>query len=79
MKQITKENFRALDHVTDEELQNDIEDIQRENKNYSDEKDILMRNPSQNKLRIYMLEGRILANDEQLQHLLNLKNFRNNL
>jgi hypothetical protein len=76
MNQITKDNFRKLDHVSDDEVKADIEDIERENKNYSDERDVLMRNPQQNKVRIYMLEGKKLANIGQLEQLQTLMRLR---
>jgi hypothetical protein len=76
MNQITKDNFRKLDHVSDDVVKADIEDIERENKNYSDERDVLMRNPQQNKVRIYMLEGKILANIGQLEQLQTLMRLR---
>jgi hypothetical protein len=76
VKEITAENYKGLDHVPTEDVKWDIEIIDKENKDYRDEKDILMRNPQQNRTRIYMLEGKISANDQQKEQLLKLLKFR---
>jgi len=47
------------DHIPTEEINQDIKDTQKEVDDFRDEKDVLMRNPQENKLRIYMLEGKI--------------------
>lgn len=55
------------------EVKQDILDTQNEIKNYTEERDILMRNPQDNRTRIYMLDGRILKREsfiEKLQMLL---------
>jgi hypothetical protein len=73
---MSNEKIKHLDHISDEEIENDIQAILLENKNYSDEKDVLMRNPQQNRLRIYLLEGHISANEDQLKDIQALKNYR---
>ncbi len=45
--------------ITKEEIKIDIADTQKEIDDYIDEKEILMRNPQENKVRIYLLEGKI--------------------
>lgn len=45
--------------IPNEVIEKDINDTENEIKDYEDEKEILMRNPQENKLRIYMLEGKI--------------------
>lgn len=54
-----EDEFRKLSHIENPEVEQDIKDTQSEIDDYSDELDILMRNPTQNKLRIYMINGNI--------------------
>ena len=42
-----------------EEIKQDLVDTQREINNYREELEILMRNPQENKVRMYLLKGRI--------------------
>ena len=57
------------DSITTSEIKQDIEDTQKEIDGYQDEKDVLMRNSQQNKVRIYMLEGRISHRESFIKQL----------
>ena len=46
-------------HIPTAEIEQDIIDTEKEIKDYQDELDVLMRNPSENKVRIYLNEGKI--------------------
>jgi len=46
-------------HIPSSEIKKDIADTQKEIDDYQDELCVLERNPVENKVRIYMLSGRI--------------------
>lgn len=63
-------------HIPTEEIKQDILDTQKEINDYKDEKEILMRNPSENRVKIYFLEGRISNRStfiDQLQKIIDLR------
>jgi len=68
--------MQELDHIPTDEIVQDIKDTEREVKDYNDELEILMRNPPQNKLRIYMIEGHILQHKELIEKLNKIIRFR---
>ncbi len=45
--------------ITEEEIKRDISDTQKEIDDFSTEWKILIRRPQENRVRIYMLEGKI--------------------
>jgi len=73
---LTEEQIKLNDHISTNEILTDIADTEREIKDFQDEKDILMRNPTDNKVRIYMLEGRISQREEFVEKLDQIINFR---
>lgn len=68
-ERLTKKQIESNSHIPTNEILTDINDTEREIKDFQDEKDILMRNPVDNKVRIYMLEGRILERQEFIEKL----------
>jgi len=55
--------------VTIEEIKKDLSDTERELKDFQDERDVLMRNPQQNRVRIYTLDGKILKRIDLLKRI----------
>ena len=66
---LTKEQIESNNRIPTSEILTDINDTEREIKDFQDEKDILMRSPTDNKVRIYMLEGKILKREEFIEKL----------
>ena len=66
---LTKEQIESNNHIPTSEILTDINDTEREIEDFQDEKDVLMRNPTDNKVRIYMLEGKILKREEFIEKL----------
>lgn len=56
---LTTEQIEANNDIPTSTIFQDIADTQKEIADFQDEKDVLMRNPQQNRLKIYTLEGRI--------------------
>ena len=56
---LTISQIKDNDHISTEEINQDIIDTQNEINDYQDEKDVLMRNPQENRTRIYLLDGKI--------------------
>ena len=73
---LTKEQIKAQDCIPTSEILTDIKDTEREIKDFQDEKDILMRNPPDNKVRIYMLEGNILKREKFIEKLNQILKYR---
>ena len=57
------------DHIPTSEVLQDINDTQKEIDNYRDEKEVLMRNPQSNRLRIYMIDGQISQREQFINQL----------
>ena len=76
MIKLTEEQLKSNDNIPTSEIQVDIADTEKEIKDYQDEKDILMRNLHENKVRIYMLEGRILQRQEFIDKLNQIIKYR---
>ena len=74
--ELTIEQIQKLDHISTDEIIQDIKDTEREIKDYNDELEILMRNPPQNKLRIYMIEGHLIGHKKFIKKLNKIINFR---
>jgi len=66
---MTNEMLDKNRHIPTAEVNQDILDTQKEIDDYSDEKDILMRNPLENKVRIYFLEGKISQRQDFIKKL----------
>jgi len=73
---LTKEQIEQNNHIPIDEMLTDIADTEREIKDFQDEKDILMRNPVDNKVRIYMLEGKISQREEFVNKLNQILEYR---
>jgi hypothetical protein len=74
--ELTADQMQELDHIPTDEITQDIKDTEGEIKDYNDELEILMRNPPQNRLRIYMIEGHIIRHEELIKKLNRIINFR---
>jgi len=55
---MTKEQIESNSHIPTAEIEQDLLDTESELKDYRDELEILKRRPQENKVRIYLLEGR---------------------
>ncbi len=73
---LTKEQIESKNHISTGVLLTDIKDTEREIKDFQDEKDILMRNPPENKVRIYMLGGKISQREEFVGKLNQILEYR---
>ncbi len=82
MKELQKLDQQKIDvlernkNVSDAQLLQDIIDTHQEIQDYKDEKEVLMRNPVENKLKIYLIEGKISPREtfvEKLEALLELR------
>jgi len=62
--------------IPTEEILDDIADTKKEIKDFQDEKDVLMRNPVNNKVRIYLLEGRISSRQGFVDKLQQIIDYR---
>ena len=58
-----------FNHIPTEEIKVDIADTKKEIDDYRDEQCVLERNPVENKVRIYMLGGRISQRQEFINKL----------
>ena len=56
-------------HIPDTEIKQDIGDTQKEIDDYNDELRVLERNPVENKVRIYLLGGRISQRETFIKEL----------
>lgn len=70
------EEMKFLDHIPTDEIIKDIKDTEKEVTDYEDELEVLMRNPRENKLRIYMIEGNLLKHREFIIKLNEIKKYR---
>ena len=57
------------EHIPTEEVIQDIKDTQKEVDDFRDEKAVLMRNPQNNRVKIYMLEGKISQRETFIKQL----------
>ena len=80
MKKLTEEQIKQNDGLSTIEIKQDIKDTQEELDNYQDEKNILMKNPAENRVRIYFLGGKIsrrLIFINKLQQILDYRKGKN--
>ena len=75
---ITEEAILKNAHISTEEIENDIKVTDKEIKDFTDEKDVLMRNPIDNRVKIYMLEGKILKRRDFVADLRAILEYRKN-
>jgi len=69
VKKLSKEELKSNDHIPTKEILQDIADTQKEIGDYSDEQKVLMRNPQENKVKVYILKGRISGRKEFIDKL----------
>lgn len=63
--------------ITKEVILQDISETQKEIDDFNDEKSVLMRNPQDNKVRIYLLEGRVSERQTFINKLNSLPQMKN--
>ena len=73
---LTLEQLKSNDNIPMEEIKVDIADTKKEIKDFQDEKDVLMRNPAENRVRIYLLKGRISHREEFVNKLNQIIEYR---
>jgi len=73
---MTKEEILKYAHISTSEIEQDLLDTNNEQKDFEDEKNVLMRNPSDNKVRIYMLGGHISKREGLSKRLNEILNYR---
>ena len=73
---MTRELYEKNAHIPDSEIKQDISDTQKEINDYRDESRVLERNPIENKVRIYMLRGRIGQRETFIEKLNDLLSCR---
>ena len=76
MKKLTEEQIKLNDSIPTSEILQDIEDTQNEINDFQAEKDILMKRPTENKVRIYLLEGNILKRQDFIGELNQIIDYR---
>ena len=80
MNKLTEEQINQNDDLSTSEVKQDIKDTREEIDNYRDEKNILMKNPPENKVRIYFLGGKISRRQifiDKLQQILDCREKQN--
>jgi len=73
---MTQEEVERNAHIPDSQIKQDISDTKKEIDDYSDELRVLERNPVENKVRIYMLGGRIGQRETFIKKLNDLLSYR---
>jgi len=66
---LTEEQIKKNVHIPLNEIEQDIKDTQAEIDQYKNELVALRKNPQENRLSIYMNEGRILKREEFIENL----------
>jgi len=77
---MTNAQVKQNDNIPTSEIEQDIKDTREEIDNYRDEKNILMKNPPENKVRIYFLGGKISRRQifiDKLQQILDCREKQN--
>jgi len=65
----TDKDFKTLEHISDETIRDDIMDTMTEIEDYESELEILKKRPQENKVSIYMIEGKILNRKDFIEEL----------
>ena len=73
---MTQEQILKNDHISVDEIKKDFADTEREIKDFEDENDILLKNPQQNKVRIYFNEGCIKQRKDFINELRQIIEYR---
>ena len=77
---MTNAQVKQNDNIPTSEIEQDIKDTREEIDNYRDEKNILMKNPAENRVRIYFLGGKISRRQifiDKLQQILDCREKQN--
>ena len=70
-------NFENNSHISISEIEQDIEDTQKEINQYQEELNVLIKDRQSNKLPIYMKEGKISQRESFIKKLNLLLDYRN--
>ena len=73
---LTIEQIRKNDNIPTSEIEQDIAETQKEIDDFKEELEILMKRPSENKLRIFVLRGEILLRKDFIENLQCILNYR---
>ena len=73
---MTREDVKRNENIPESEIKQDISDTQKEIDDYLDESRVLERNPIENKVRLYMLRGRIGQRETFIKELNDLLSCR---
>jgi len=73
---MTEEQILKNAHIPTTEIEQDIRDTEREIKDKQDELEVLMRNPTENKVRIYTLNGGISSRRDFVSKLKDVLEYR---
>jgi len=73
---MTNEECQQFDHISNEEIQNDIDETIKELKQYKEENEIMSQNPQENRLKIYLNEGKIVQRETFINQLKTLQEYR---
>lgn len=73
-----EEQIKQLDHIQTDEIIQDKEDTEKEIKDYNDELEILLRNRTKNRTRIYIIGGHISARNDFVKKLNKIIDYRKN-
>jgi hypothetical protein len=73
---MTQEEMESLSHIPTDTVRADLQETEREIKDKEDERAVLIRNPIENKVRIYMLEGGISSRKVFVEKLTALLKYR---
>lgn len=71
-------NFEELSHISNEQIQIDIDATKQEINNLLEEQEILSRNPTENKVKLYFISGKIISRNEFISKLNSILNWRKN-
>jgi predicted DNA-binding protein YlxM (UPF0122 family) len=66
---MTDEEYKQLDHISEETIRDDIGCTLQEIEDYEMELEILKKNPQKNRLDIYLREGKILSRQAFIEKL----------
>lgn len=70
------EQIEALNHISDNEIRQDIGDTEKEIAQYESELQVLRCNPAGNRTEIYLREGRIASRRDFIRKLNQILDYR---
>ena len=74
---LTEKQCKQNEHISTNEIEQDINDTQIEINQFKQELNILTKNPQENRLPIYMREGKIVQRKEFIEKLTSILEYRN--